>query len=136
MSIRPSSSKKRVKLENALDAQFEKLMTTLPSCGKLASCATSYAGGRDAAGNSAVEGSHDDVDAESKSAHGAEEFDFAELDRGDVERSRRKNVRLRTAAGRQLSQGAPQSERRRSPSQVYGIDQFSRRRGDSELSPG
>ena len=39
----------------------------------------------------------------SESAHGAEEFDFAELDRGDVERSRRKNVRLRTAAGRQFS---------------------------------
>ena len=78
----PKQLEKRVKLENALDTQFDKLMARLTILREARILRDKLRGSQDAAGNSAVKGSHDDVDAASKSPRG--EFDLAELDREDV----------------------------------------------------
>ena len=97
----PKQLEKRVKLENALDTQFDKLMARLTILREARILRDKLRGSQDAAGDSAVKGSHDDVDAASKSPRG--EFDLAELDREDVSES--VEERPPAARGRPLNSG-------------------------------
>ncbi len=85
----PKQLEKRVKLENALDAQFDKLMGRLTNLQDARISRDKSRGSQDAAGDS-VKASHDDADQASKSRelssrHGEQELDLAELDRDDVD---------------------------------------------------
>jgi hypothetical protein len=65
---------------------------------------------QEAAGDSAAEGSHDDVDAASKSAHGAKEFDFAELNREDVDQSAKERPSVDRRRMETTGEGSTQSK--------------------------
>ncbi len=81
----PKQLEKRVKLENALDAQLDKLMARLINLQEARILRDKSRMSRDAAGDS-VAGWHDDADQASKaSRQGEHELDLAELDRDDVE---------------------------------------------------
>lgn len=80
----PKHLRKRIGVENQLDAQFDKELARLTIMREARILREKLRGSQDAAGDSAVERSHNDVDAACKSPNGGQEFDFAELDRDDV----------------------------------------------------
>jgi hypothetical protein len=91
----PKQLSQRVNLENALDAQFDKLMarlTILREARKLH--------GRQDAGPSAGEASHDHVETPPPSGRGGTGRDFAEMKRDDVEEEDSAEVEKRPKADR------------------------------------
>lgn len=84
----PKQLDRRIKLENALDAQFDKLMARLVNLQEARILRDKSRRSQDAAGDSAAERSHDDVNQASKLGESPSRdgrLDLAELDRDDVE---------------------------------------------------